>query len=124
MDTNAEKDLLKVADLIGDAVTVVYNLTHGGSIFSAWVLTNDFSALTALPKGELLAAFKAMDDSGRLAMEAQLKSKIKIPDAAIQAKIDAAQNILEDCVELVYKAASVFNDGKAIVLEVENLIKK
>lgn len=122
MDQNLQVDLFKAADLLGDGVSVVYSLTHGGSIFSAWVLSGDFAAISALPKGEMLAAIKALDDNGRKAIEDRLVSKINLPDA-LKAKVVQGEGLFERVVALVYKSVDLVNIGKSIVLDAEALVK-
>lgn len=112
MEQGLELEALKSAvDALGDAVNVISNLLHGGSIFSVWVLSGDFSKLAGLPKGTLLQSLKDVDQETLLLLEEQLKSKVKLQDPKMQEKFQGSLSNLETSVELVYEGIDFYSRG-------------
>lgn len=110
------QDLQVIADSLGDLINVGWNLTHGGSLFSAWVLSGDFSKISLFKKEDVLSGFKSLDEATRQSLEQRLVAKVNLPKDA-QIAFSSGVGVFERGVKFTYSLLDLYESGKQIVLD-------
>lgn len=119
MEKVGTEQLERLVEACGEAINVVYKVSHGGGVFSALSIVDELSAL-GLVKGEVvLAQLKDLDAAERKHLLGLLKAKVSLSDKELEAKIESGVDCLDEVVEFGFK---VFADVMAVKVIVETRI--
>ncbi len=106
---------------LGKAVSSVYSIATGGGLFAVIGLVNQLTVFKGVDFGAMLAQLGALDTAGRVSLEQAFENSLSLP-AALQSKVQALVNSLEDLIVLVQEAVGLVNQGIALVNKVRAIL--
>jgi hypothetical protein len=111
--------LEKIVDASGEAINVVHKVSHGGGIFSVLSIVDELSALGLVKGDVVLAQLKDLDVAERKQLLGLLKAKVALSDKALEAKIEAGVDCLDEVVDYGFK---IYADGLAMKVLIETRV--
>lgn len=112
----------KIVLLGAEAVNVGEKIANKGGVFAAFSLIDEVQALGSLEKGQILAEAKDLTREERLALSASFKAKLVLENKALEAKIEAGADVVDDAIELGMAAVEVYKSGVVLVEKVKAVL--
>lgn len=113
--------LTAIVEAVGEGYNVLYKVTHGGGVLSALALTDELSSLGGLSKDAVVAEVKDLSQEERKQLLQIVKNKVSISDKALEAKIEAGVDCLDEVVSLGFEG---YETVMSFVDRVKGLVEK
>ena len=106
--------LKKVVLAVAEAANVVSKVVHGKGLLVALSLMDELSALGGLDADTLKAEVKDLSLEEKEELKKALKDKLVLQNPAVEAKIEAGLDVVDEAVGVVQDALKVVEKIKAL----------
>ena len=107
--------LKKLVVSMAEALNVASKVLHNGGILSLFGLLAPVNVLKSIDWSKAKLEISELSPEERKQLEAAFSSSLSLQDAAVQAKILAAEGFLEEAIDLVSQGVTLVNQGIGLV---------